>query len=503
MLKIRKRTLFGLSGVFLLSFMLFSCKPGNRLHVPQNQTQKYLIVEDELTPTSTDEVTQKNGVTYQPFQNKIKNAQADILVGRVKIKKSKITYDLASRKMSVSGVAHVYSDQKNELSSTDFLLESSHQPDEGQFDLKAEKNIKANSSEKPIVRAQVTCLSLNNKDEFDCSRAVVDFFIAYKKQVFTEQMELIQKKPKTPTDDVLVVSEDISKADHKNDEIQPEGTEDSIDGRYQGSAETADLGEVFKDDEAPDKVIVNVRAKPADQAAPDKKEKPLTKDLHQTKDGDIRPINQAIGFPDNGRLRNATSLLEKQKALDDKAFFEISNPASNRYYSTYETAELLIRMSQTLNQLSSRKLYISAISQKIGGKVSPHLSHQIGLDADIAYPATQNHVKFPVVVQMNSRLYSPSSYSVAQTYELFKYAFKQQDIKVDRIFADRTIKIALCNYAKTKGEFLSADKDLVTNLFQNIDHVDGHGDHFHIRLKCSSYDPACRQKLYAVNNGCH
>ena len=210
-----------------------------------------------------------------------------------------------------------------------------------------------------------------------------------------------------------------------------------------------------------------------------------------------------MGFPDKGNLRNATSVLSKQQTLHENAFFEVAAPERNRHFATYEMAEMISRLGKVLNETFNRKLFVGNISAPTGGKLSPHLSHQIGIDADLAYPTALQAVKFPVVVLMKTRQYNAGNFSVEKTYELLKYAFSQPDIKVERVFADRTIKKALCEYANAHHEFNSDDKDVVTKLFSSIDHVDGHGDHFHLRLKCSSYDPGCRQKIYAVNKGCN
>jgi murein endopeptidase len=534
----------GLSfGLFI--FGLSACQPAGHSRPNKPQENTFPIIDEELVSTTPDvsKLTTKEGLAYEAPKKVIKNKQqVDIYLDRVKMDKAKISYDPSTRKLSVSGIARVLDKNKKEAAFSEFHLVGEHAVDDNIFYLNPERKTKANSSEKPLVRAKVTCLNINNNNEFDCSRAVIDFFVAYKKEVFSEQMELVDKKAKTlavpATAPAAPVSEPLPQSptpvqepqadapqtdepadDATKPELQAEGHDDSIDGRYEGHVETVDLALIFADDEAEDKVVPPTVAAtpappvtPAEPAKPDvkkpeppavvKKDKPLSKDLLQTSSGDVRQINQAVGSPDGGRLRNSTNLLTKQQALNTKAYFEVANPARNTYYATYEMGEFITRLGESLNLSSNKKLFVSSVSKKTGGKLSPHVSHQIGLDADLGYPATQESVKFPVVVAMRTRQYNPSSFSVAKTYELFKYAFKQTDIKVDRIFADKKIKKALCDYATAQGEFKSNEKDLVENLFKNIQHVDGHGDHFHIRLKCSSFDPDCRQKLYAVNQGC-
>ncbi len=587
----RKQTTVRLA-LSAMALVAFSCQPVSRTHprpTATAATKAAPIIEEELISTSdesNDGPIVKNGVTYQAPPKKISNPHGDIILGRSKMEKTKIIYDPSTNELTLSGSVRILDENKNEIGRSDFNLSGHHDDDDSKFVLRPTSNAKSNSFESPLVRAKVTCLARAADGSADCSKAFVDFFIRYKSVDYTEQMELAQKQkapevksqPSTPTPSPAPVptptpdpeqtetkkekSEDkppAASTEDVNDDLQSEGKEESIDGRYQGHAETVELDKIFEGDEAPKtaatpapetastptptptpttdakpeatpqttpqpevkpeakpEVKPEVKPSPAKPnpttpvpvapkppASPDKKEKPISKDLQQTKNGDIRQINQSVGFPDNGNLRNATSLLAKQQALNEKAFFEVASPDRKRHFATYEMAEMISRLGQVLNETFHRKLFVGNISAQAGGKLSPHLSHQIGIDADLGYPTAQQSVKFPVVVQMSSRQFNSGNFSVEKTYELLKNAFSQSDIKVDRIFADRTIKKALCEYAQSRHEFNSSDKDVVTKLFSSIDHVDGHGDHFHLRLKCSAYDPGCRQKIYAVNKGCN
>ena len=201
-----KQTLSNLIGAALLVTMM-SCQPSQRLHTPvtaqaQAKLEQAAPVEKELVPTvsDSDEPIVKNGVTYEAPQKKIVNPQADILLGQVKMENTKIIYDPATNKMVVTGSTRILNDAKTEISSADFNLSGQHTDDESKFFLKSDRHEKSNSSEAPVVRAKVTCLAVNEKGDTDCSQAVVDFFIAYHKKVYTQQMEVAQKVnlPETP-----------------------------------------------------------------------------------------------------------------------------------------------------------------------------------------------------------------------------------------------------------------------------------------------------------------
>jgi murein endopeptidase len=103
---------------------------------------------------------------------------------------------------------------------------------------------------------------------------------------------------------------------------------------------------------------------------------------------------------------------------------------------------------------------------------------------------------------MNPRRFYTNNYSTEKTFKAFKFLFSQNDIQVDRIFVDQAIINELCTYAKRNQETTGNDRDIVQRMFQNIQHVKGHGDHYHVRIKCSAFDPGCRGRVYRQMPAC-
>lgn len=462
------------------------------------------LVNEKVENKPANEIKKQTAeIIYEKPVKKVKNKQAIINLDSLNMSKVLMRYDQAKRKLSIQGHAQILDEDKKPIADTDFVIAGQHTVVDASFSLKADDSVKLNSREKPVVGAKVTCLTYDENDQTACSSVIIDFLIAYKKQIYSEQMEVkreLQKiaPPPVPTPVAVPVPKPepikIKEAAElpQLEVLQQEGEEDSLLGRYQGQTETADLTEVFEKDDEIQSVL---------KLEEPKKEEKLPGGVQQTKSGDLRPTNQAIGMPNSGSLRNATSLVVKQSILKTNSFFEIVYPDRKRFFATYEMAEMITRLGSRLNAQMEKKLAVSDIAKLKGGLLSSHLSHQTGLDADLGYP-TEDKVKFPTVVRMSNRNYDRSAYSVEKTYDLLKFAFKQPDIKIARVFVDRIIKQALCQYAKSAKEFQSADKAVVENMFRNIDHVSGHGDHFHLRLKCSSSDPACRNREYKENNGC-
>lgn len=446
---------------------------------------------------------------YQPIPKKIINtapgkAPIEIILGEIELQEPKISYNSDERKMQVTGTVVILSKLKQKLSEKPFRIQGVHEAGQSTFILREDFSEKNTAQ----VSAQAHCLS-------ECTHVVVDVYILYNNKYYTEQIEFNRtaSEGNNSAPQVTVEPEPSPEPPIQNeldDHTQTQQTEEadeSIRGRYQGNAESIDLEILFPKEELIIKEKVKVIPPPtapvpksnSEVAVPPTVPTPtperiLSPELKQTPNGEVRPINQAIGFPDEGMLRNATSVLTRQQALNSKAFFEVVAPHRKKHFSTYELAELITRAGEQINKQHSKVLYLSNLSAAGGGKLGPHASHQNGLDADLAYPTDLPDLKFPLVVRMNSNEYFPKNYSIQKTYDLIKFMFLQTDIHVDRIFVDEKIRQDLCKYA------LSQNDDL--DMFENIQHVSGHGDHLHLRIKCSKSDPGCRSRIYKKMKTC-
>ena len=514
-----------------------------------NTPENNIVIEKPLVPTEPDvsaeaDTAQTAQIEYEPLPTEIKTPTATLKLGLTKFTDINYVYDTKTQKAGIHGQLKIYDSNQTMITEIPFDLNGILQKNQSVIQL----NQKNSAAGLPIVGAKVTCLGLDKSGDSTCDKAIVDFFVFYKNQYFTDQFETknenSQKKtpstpppvknvetPKqqettpvvpetksdTPTHTPPVTPAETTPENEPDSEsdLQVEGNENSIQGRYQGQAETTDVNELLQIETPPAAVPstpsapTTPTAEPKKIAPPKAKEVSITPDIKQTKNGNLVPQNQAIGAYDKGVLKNATSIKALQGDSDVTVLFKVSKPAKERFYSTYDMYQIFVNLGSFLNlNLGNLKLYIGDISAKRGGQLGRHLSHQIGMDADLAYPtktlAESEKNNFPVVVtKAPARKYNPAVYSVEKTYELFKHAFKQTDTVVDRIFVDRRIIKDLCMHAIQKNEFKGADKDVVQKLFQNIQHVDGHGDHFHLRIKCGPSQPACRPMRYTKMLNCH
>ncbi|MBY0555463.1 penicillin-insensitive murein endopeptidase [bacterium] len=528
--KVRQFVVY-LGALFLVAN--FGCGPKGKplqANAPA-EPEKEIKYESEAKPTVVIPPPQNN-VQYQAPPTIITNTSnsakpIEIILGSVEIHNAKISYTSVDRKMKITGNIAMLNDNKEKMAEKTFSLTGTHTQEESNITLHDE--IESSGDKKIAVKAIAHCLAVTARNNIDCSQVVIDVYILFNNKYYTEQLEIKRSQPSTPPaipeDPKPPVTPPIQHEDEDQSETQQsEDGDDSIDGRYQGGAATVDLPVLFNVTApvpAPGQPPATPASNDSSQApttpnsgdntqapvpptAPAKppQDRPLNPDLQQTQNGEVRPINQAIGFPDAGSLRNATSVLTRQEALNKKAFFEVVSPDRKKHFATYEMAEIITRIGEQLNRQYTKKLYVSNISAINGGKLNPHASHQNGLDVDLGYPSDMPNLKFPLVVRMSTGEFFTKNYSTEKTYNLFKYIFSQNDIVVDRIFIDAKIKKELCDFAVAKNEFQNEAKDVVRTMFENLQHVKGHGDHFHLRIKCSKYDPGCRSRIYRKMETC-
>ena len=359
--------------------------------------------------------------------------------------------------------------------------------------------------------AQVICLNYDEKNQVDCSEAVVFFAGKVKETEFRKQFEtpkkpkvkkpappVVEEPPKDPTQPLpnpVQVPPKPVEEDHSH-----EGKEDSLKGTIETHLDD-DIDEL--NEEEPKK------EDPA-QPAPPKKEKPkITKDgLLITPEGP-RPLNQAVEYPDDGSLLQATDLALQQRQLKEEGFYNIVHADRKKYYATYEMGQMILKLGQFTSQNFKKRLAVGNLSLPKGGESPPHASHQNGTDGDFGYPTDEEDVWFPTVAK-GGRL-NADAYSATKTLDLLEKAFKNPDIPIERVFMDQLIIDDLCKVAKKQHYFDPASSDpkwtekneFWKNVFRNVQHIDGHGDHMHIRIKCTPQTQRlCSPKIYRKMNHC-
>lgn len=190
---------------------------------------------------------------------------------------------------------------------------------------------------------------------------------------------------------------------------------------------------------------------------------------------------RSIGFYSEGCLAGAAVL-----PLDGPAW-QVMRPSRNRNWGNPKLIAFLERLA-TKSKPFWNGLLVGDLSQPRGGPMlTGHASHQIGLDADIWFKPTPDHVQsreereFTSAINMvadNRRDVDPNVWTHERT-ELVRAA--AEDPVVERIFVNAAIKKAMCREAGREKDWLAKVRPWW-----------GHDYHFHIRILCPADSPECK-----------
>ncbi len=176
--------------------------------------------------------------------------------------------------------------------------------------------------------------------------------------------------------------------------------------------------------------------------------------------------SMSIGFADEGRLINAMQ-------MPAGTAWTVVMPS--HAWGTRETIDALMSSAKAVQARfpGAAPLRINHISQKDGGYVRPHKSHQSGRDADLGFyydaeaGPTNIRDRRPVM-------------DAALNWALLRELVTRADVQV--VLVDRRIGTFLHDYALSIGE----DPAWLYSLFVGpkplIQHARRHRDHFHVRF---------------------
>ncbi len=171
----------------------------------------------------------------------------------------------------------------------------------------------------------------------------------------------------------------------------------------------------------------------------------------------------------------------------------------NRYYGHPETLKLVEHVGQVLAKQTDKLMMVGDLSQPRGGRMSSmHRSHQNGLDVDVWFKlasSSDSARKSTPEEQDPPSMLGPDKRTVNGEWGDFQALLIKtaaQHPKVDRIFVNPAIKLALCSTEKGNREWLAKLRPWW-----------GHDAHFHVRLKCPAGSPNCKtQPAITVGDGC-
>lgn len=206
--------------------------------------------------------------------------------------------------------------------------------------------------------------------------------------------------------------------------------------------------------------------------------------------------SQSIGFYARGCLAGGVAL------PIDGIGYEAIRLQRQRNFGHPDMVDYLQRLGRAAQAAGLARIRVGDVAQARGGPLPyGHASHQTGIDADIwlslddgPIPAPEAR-DFPELGSMLDRdgAIDPAKFGAAQV-ALLKLA--TEDERVDRIFVNPAIKLALC-----RG-YAGATKN-GTAWLHSLRPWWGHDDHFHVRLRCPADSPDCEgQKPVEPGDGC-
>lgn len=204
-----------------------------------------------------------------------------------------------------------------------------------------------------------------------------------------------------------------------------------------------------------------------------------------------RPFAQAFGTFDEGRLEQPDPLPNSGEGYV-KVFQE-----RNRGFATLDLRSIVQGASKEIHRdlPATESVQIGDISDKNGGQLGGHASHQIGLDADIVL-FKKDHREMrgvgsnPGATGFDEQFVDKKG-KVSANFDLeANWRFIQlleSTGRLDRIFIDQHLKRAFCEYAESKGM-----RDEWKETLRKLRHWPNHADHMHVRISCPPNSKKCK-----------
>ncbi len=163
----------------------------------------------------------------------------------------------------------------------------------------------------------------------------------------------------------------------------------------------------------------------------------------------------------------------------------------HRTFGTFYTVSEMVRMLDLFEARypEASNILIGDISFRLGGKMTPHVSHRSGRDIDFSYPRKDEPVNWKRFQDVNAR-----SIDAEQTLFMIKTLIDSN--QVNMIFIDHRLQGALVREAKRQD----APQEWINAVFQYpqssgtgalVRHSKGHINHMHVRFKCQPTDMYC------------
>ena len=195
-------------------------------------------------------------------------------------------------------------------------------------------------------------------------------------------------------------------------------------------------------------------------------------------------VSESIGSPARGRLARAVQ-------VRPHAAYVVRD--RDKAWATHETARWLADAFDAVLVAHPRspKVRVHDISNREGGFMHGHRSHQSGRDVDLSY-----YQRFCGDEACPMWRLPPEQLDVARQWTLLEHWLRRE--RVEAIFIDYRLQAELFRHAREQG----ATREELHRWFQYprgrthplgiIRHFPQHDDHLHVRFACHDSDTECR-----------
>lgn len=211
------------------------------------------------------------------------------------------------------------------------------------------------------------------------------------------------------------------------------------------------------------------------------------------------PEEQALGYYSKGSLVQSSEM-----DLAGDGFVKIFRPRL-RQFGSAELIHIITTAAAKIQEEypEGERIQIGDLSQRHGGRISRHRSHQNGLDIDLSYYRRDHREQKPYTSEGFDEYFVyrnkvTSNFDFTRNWKFF-HAIVQSG-KIQRIFVDPVIKTALCEYAASQYKAIPGD---VLETLRRLRGIPNHKNHSHVRIKCPKNSDQCiEQPEPPVEYGC-
>lgn len=197
--------------------------------------------------------------------------------------------------------------------------------------------------------------------------------------------------------------------------------------------------------------------------------------------------SESVGFPSGGSLAGGVPMVEGK----GRRILAIG-------WKTWGTDATIAILDRVLDRWAAaghaQPILVGNISNRTGGKLEPHSTHQSGRDVDLGYPQ-----KLAKGAELNWQEMTAQNLDAAETWALLRILADTG--AVEEIYIDRSIQKLLHEYAVANDvvpeRSLSKWMEYPRPTGQAdawIKHVAGHTDHLHVRFACPKSQPRCKSR---------